>query len=83
MQLVNRPPVTVSWARPSRAQAERMTAWIDEDDEVGGMVAAGCAAGTDGFGVRRGSVKIVHFKIEVELLWYRIVRPGGRPVIER
>ena len=60
-----------------------MAARIEKNDEVGAVVAAGSSAGTDGLGVRRSLVQIVHIKIEVELLRYRIVRPGRWLVIER
>ena len=55
-----------------------MTAGVEKDDEVRRMVTAGGAAGTDGFRVRRSLVQIVHVKIEMELLWDRIVRPRRR-----
>ena len=43
-----------------------MAAGVQKNDEVGRMIAAGGAAGTDGLRVRRSLVKIVHIEVEVE-----------------
>src|SRR4029453_10152157 len=60
-----------------------MAARVEKDDEVGAVIAADSSASTEGFGVRRGYVKIVHLKIEVKLLRHFIVGPGRWLVIER
>ena len=39
-----------------------MAAGVEKNDEVGRMVAAGGAAGTDGLRVGRGLVQIVHIE---------------------
>ena len=67
----------------SGTQTERVAARIQEDDEVGRMVATFSAAGSYGFRVRRRLVQIVHVKIEMELLRHRVVGPGRRLMIHR
>ena len=78
----SRPPDLVPRARASRTQTERVAARVKKNDEVWSMVAVDGAAGTDRFRVCSGLVQIVHIKIEMELLRYRIVRPSRRLVIE-
>ena len=60
-----------------------MAARVQKNDEVGRMITAGGASGTDRVRVRRSLVQIVHIKVEVELLRHGIVRPGWGLVVER
>jgi hypothetical protein len=50
-------------AGTSGAQTERMAARVQENDEVGRVIAAGGAAGTNGLGVRGSLVQIIHIKV--------------------
>ena len=60
-----------------------MAARIEEDDEVGRMITARRALGTEGLRVRPSLVQIVNMQVEMKLLRYRVVRPGRWLVIER
>ena len=45
-----------------------MAARIEEDDEVGRMIAICCPAGTEGLCVRRSLGQIVNMQVEMKLL---------------